>query len=155
MTDAFEICYEKFDICHCGNVDKPHYFRHPYQRVTTVCRIRCRDSSAYRLLAGDFPVQDGTRCIAGNCVALPAVHNTPTLPHMYVPQAYTYREVKFTLPLNAVCTNCHQELKDHKEGHQSHIFSVKLDIIGLNDTDVVTIVHPDDEDIKVRWEKLI
>jgi len=142
-----------YAICHCGNTVGSHYFRHPFEKTTTVTRVRTKQGEYFCVDASHFPVKQGTRCGAGNCASLPDVHGTITLKHAYVPTQYTYRDVNFTLPDDSICSvpDCATRLSEHKD-IMTHIFRTKFRFSNLHDDDRVTIIHPDDEDIKISVE---
>lgn len=142
-----------FYICHCGNTSEPHNFRHRYEKVAKVTRnIDADCNEYYSLNADNFPTKIGTRCSKSECSSDISIHGTEILGHKYEPKNYTYREVKLTLPENAQCnrSKC-KSLKEHKDV-MTHHFTTKVIIENLNETDIVTITDPKDEDIKIIWK---
>lgn len=132
-----------FYICHCGNTNFPHNFRHPFEKL---CKVINKDN-IFTLNALDFPLKKDSKCSVPNCNAIASVHDSVALPHKYIPQEYSYREIKLTLPENSYCHKCKIFILNHKK--QNHHFTTKVNIKNLNDTDKVFICHPEDEDIKI------
>lgn len=138
-----------YNICHCGNTCENHNFRHPFQEVTNVFF----QDKHYVINASDFPVKTSTKCTAGDCVALPSLHDTLTLKHKYVPVEYTYREINFTLPIDSYCVVCNMMLKNHGKV-MTHIFTVEMKILNKEEYDKLNVIHPEDEDIKITVKQL-
>jgi len=142
-----------FYICHCGNTVDNHNFRHPFQKLAQVTYDIDGDCNEFYVLnALDFPIKTGTRCSRANCSASVSIHGTDIIQHPYDPQTYPYREILFSLPEEAQCHHpeCKQ-LRDHGSV-MTHHFTTKVVIENLQESDVVKIINPEDEDIKIIWK---
>lgn len=136
-----------FYICHCGNTSDNHNFRHPYVKTAQVIL----NNETFILDANDFPVKTGTRCGKPDCTGDIGRHGTILLEHAFEPVNYTYREIKFSLPSNTRCSyeKCKQ-LKDHRDV-MTHHFTTKIIVNNKKEGDIVTVIDPDDEDIKIKY----
>ena len=142
-----------FYICHCGNTQNNHNFRHPYQNIANVKRDTYDTfKECFFINANDFPIKTNTRCAKPNCSANISLHGTEIIPHQYEPLEYKYRHINLTLPNDTMCNEkkCKQ-LKDH-ENVITHHFTTKVFIENLNENDIVMIHDPKDEDIKIIWK---
>jgi hypothetical protein len=142
-----------FYICHCGNTPSNHNFRHPYEKIAVVSRDIDEDCNEYFIInAEDFPLKTGTRCGKPDCTGDIGRHGTILLAHAFEPVSYTYREIKLSLPSDTQCNqnNCKQ-LKDHRDV-MTHHFTTKVVVQNKQDSDIVTIIDPEDEDIKIIWK---
>jgi hypothetical protein len=139
-----------FYICHCGNTIGSHNFKHQYVETAEILRDMDENCNEFFILnADDFPVKTGTRCAKADCTADIRRHGTILLEHAFEPVNYTYREIKLSLPLDTQCNkdDCKQ-LKDHKDV-MTHHFSTKVIVKNKQENDIITIINPEDEDIKI------
>lgn len=135
-----------FYICNCGNVEKHHNFRHPF--VQTIKITQNENFNCFELDANQFPTLYSTKCRKEDCKAVQSLHETPTIEHKYIPLEYTYRNIKFVLPLYTKCIKCDIELHKHNIV-MTHSFTTKIHIHNKQDSDKVFILHPEDEDKKI------
>jgi hypothetical protein len=141
-----------FYICHCGNLEKPHNFRHPYESIAKVERKCDQMNREYFVIdASVFPERLTTRCGVENCFAVPGIHGTPNLEHKYVPIEYKYREINVVLPGDSQCNKCVNMLSKHRSV-MTHNFTTKILVENKGETDRVTVMDPEDEDIKIIWQ---
>jgi hypothetical protein len=139
-----------FYICHCGNTSDNHNFRHPYVQTAEVVRdIDDECNELFLLNAEDFPLKTGIRCGKPDCTGDIGRHGTILLAHAFEPTNYTYREIKLSLPADTQCNrdNCKQ-LRDHGD-IMTHHFTTKVVVKNKGDDDIVTVINPEDEDIKI------
>ena len=140
-----------FYICHCGNTEDRHYFRHPFERVASVTREQTAEEGEwYGLNALDFPEKSKVKCAISECTAGGALHETEVVRHAYNPRSYLYRDVRLSLPKDAVCNHkkCKVVLQDHR-AVQTHRFMTRVVVANRQELDVVEVSYPEDEDIKI------
>lgn len=138
-----------FYICHCGNTEDNHYFRHPFKKCCLVVSETQDGLEKFTLNADDFPVKKAEKCSTPNCTGKISIHETILLNHKYTPVSYEYREVKFTLPKG---TRCHYQNCKTLEEHSSvmtHHFTTKVILLNKKEDDIISLVDKDDEDIKI------
>lgn len=154
-----------YEICHCGNGFLPHNFRHVYQKTTNVTRHIENDCEYFTINISDFPVKIKTKCSKDQCMAVQSVHDTVTLPHKYIPVNLTYHEANFTVPEDALCQAkstilteyekkteiCGKKLNDHGKV-MTHCFTLNLITENKGQNDIINLIHPEDEDIKIVWK---
>jgi hypothetical protein len=140
---------QSFYICHCGNTESPHNFRHAFQKTANIHRNKNQLEEFFELDAHDFPESLGTKC--EKCNALAGIHETPGLEHKYIPTEYKYRNVKMVIPTDSVCNKCSIVLSQHHTV-MTHHFVTKVYIKNKSDNDNIFILHPDDEDKKIIWQ---
>lgn len=140
-----------FYICYCGNTVDNHNFKHRYEEKVKV--LFDKSNNSFTLNADDFPVKNKTKCSKPNCNGDIYIHETIISGHKYEPVSYTYREIKLSLPKDTICIhekNC-KILKDHKD-ILTHHFKTKVIVENLQENDIVNIINPEDEDIKIIWK---
>jgi hypothetical protein len=141
-----------FYICHCGNLETPHNFRHTYKKTAKVERkIGPMGKEYFEIDACDFPEHTTSMCSIENCKAVPGIHETPNLEHKYIPLEYSYRDVILVLPEDSRCNKCPVVVSKH-QSVMTHHFTTKIFVENKKEMDRVTIVHPEDEDIKIIWQ---
>lgn len=138
-----------FYICHCGNTEDNHYFRHPFQKCCLVLSQTQDGLTTFTLNADNFPLQKGEKCSTPNCTGKISIHETILLNHKYTPTSYQYREVKFSIPEGTLC--CYPKCKTLKEhsGVMTHHFTTKVIVLNKKEDDIVSIINRDDEDQKI------
>ena len=135
-----------FYICHCGNVEKHHNFKHPFREAIKINHNEQLNS--FELDANQFQTLNSTKCRKEDCKAVQSLHETLTIAHKYIPVEYTYRNIKFVLPLYTKCIKCDIELDKHNTV-MTHSFTTKVHIHNKKESDKVFILHPEDEDKKI------
>lgn len=138
-----------FYICHCGNTQDNHYFRHAFEKCCLVVCEKHNDIENFILNADNYPVKTGEKCSIPNCTGKINIHETILLNHKYIPISYNYREIKFSIPKDAKChyKNC-KKLSEHSNV-MTHHFTTKVTILNKKDNDIVSLFDKDDEDIKI------
>lgn len=166
-----------FYICWCGNREDNHNFKHPFSSCVKVTH----EKDSFILSALDYPVKEGEKCTIPGCTAQKGVHrkkDTPRLSeilnpttiidHDFQPEKYTYREVKFSVPPDAICIYtgdtcrcdgktkpCGLPLNSHSNTCRcpmNHHFTTKIDIQHLEKDDKITIFSRENEDVKIRYK---
>ena len=148
-----------YEICRCGNPEYDHPFLH---RFTPTAKIT-RNNNTFTLDANDYPEKTREKCAIPDCVIDKELHTEEH--HTYVPLQYTYREVNICLPNDLPCKTCTIPLIDHESVETrvtqgthdtqvipSHIFLADVKVLNRRDTDKVTIMCLEDEDIKISIE---
>jgi hypothetical protein len=141
-------------ICHCGNTIDNHNFRHVYENVGKVSRELDDNGNEYYVLdSAKYREKVKQKCARPNCTGDIGIHGTLLLDHVFEPVLYKYREINFTIPLDSQCIYpvCKYSCKDHGKV-MTHHFTTSVKIEGRQENDVVKINHPEDEDIKIKWE---
>jgi len=147
-----------FHICHCGNKEDNHNFRHAFEGKIPV-RIK---NSGFILDAKDFSEKTLSKCTVPNCNASKELHDTEIITHSYKPKKIRYRHVVFCLPPDTVCQWKAQNSYEHQsndcsvtlENHDSvmtHHFTTSVLIKNRHKHDVIDILDPEDEDTKILW----
>lgn len=160
----------KFNICHCGFTEDNHYFRHDFVNNTT---IRIDTIQRFSLDALTFPLKKGEKCSYQDCKIEAKLHSPidfdPNwsqekkdkireeykciIEHIYKPEEFYYREIKFVVPETAICCykNCRVKLSQHKS-IMTHHFHTLVNIENLKNIDKVFVDDGDDEDRKIIWK---
>jgi hypothetical protein len=154
-------------ICHCGNVETNHEFKHAFTAVDTCIISKTDNITTIRMDANNFPVKTKEKCSVANCNLPQKLHNykinTPNLfikkpteytilgEHEYIPQILFYREIKLTIPDDIQCNTCKLTLKTHKNiEKENHNFRIKVEVLNIKNTDKIFITDRDDEQ-KIDW----
>lgn len=112
--------------------------------------------------------QKKIRCGIPNCSASKDLHNSFTvettccsstappsllLSHPFQPVEYKFREIRVSLPGNAVCRHkdCAYTLADHKPVI-THSFETNVVIQGRKESDIVTVISETGNCVKIKWE---
>lgn len=119
-----------------------------------------------------FPITVQPTCEVENCNVLPGFHkevskeeleNMPEEErvklskfalHAYKPSEKRFRDIKFLVPFEANCHVCGRNISCHPDkGMETHHFTTKVSFIGKKEkNDVISIIHPEDEDKKIVYE---
>ena len=152
-------------ICHCGNTENPHRFRHEFTPSMTVDKWKDDGGYFFKIDADDFKGKEiEGRCKFSQCGRVKHMHVEkteeerkrdaekteeeklrddlnglrPLLGHEFEPGDVVYsRTINFTIPLDTVCRACEQNLANHES--LTHAFTTKVLIDGRTKHDVVTI----------------
>jgi hypothetical protein len=165
-----ELKMQELKICHCGFPQDNHYFVHEFLENTNVV---IDSIQRFSLDATTYPLKKAERCSYPNCKIEAKLHSPidfdPNwtqekkdelrdkykciLEHMYKPEEYLYREIRFVVPENSTCCykNCRVLLKDHKS-IMTHHFHTLVHIDNLKEIDKVFVEDGDDEDRKIVWK---
>ncbi len=148
-------------ICHCGNGQNNHNFRHTFEKMVRVkYKYKTKNNVTYKVFqlnANDFPKLLGQEgCTVPQCGKNEAYHEDKHIKHKYQPgKKFIYKHIKFVIPPDTVCRipGCGVNIIDHEEV-LTHPFTTKVVIINKNKRDKVTIEHPDDDELPIIWEKI-
>jgi hypothetical protein len=151
---------DTFEICHCGQTDTPHFFRHPYKPVALVRRRELSNGTQFLIDVSGFPEEKGECCSVSGCTASKYLHGTKTMRdpdgkcHEYVPNYYKYRKINFMVPEDTPCNvkDCGVNIASHDKV-DTHHFKTKIIFKGKFEKDQITVTNPVDEDRKVVWQK--
>lgn len=138
-----------FHICHCGNINYPHNFRHSFEGLIEVSRVKDEFGDVYSFDSDKYPVVIKKKCSKDDCNYSKPIHGSSVLPHEYVETEVKYREIKFTVPPDTQCRICKILLKEHHKV-ETHHFKTKV-IFRKEKDDIIKIVHRDN-DRKIIWE---
>ena len=142
-------------ICWCGNTADHHNFRHAYTKTAKVIKkiksATGKDIEEYKVFAAGFPEKTDVKCGYPQCSFPANLHTTANYSHPYQPENIVYRDIKFVMPENAICNICDMELSFHES--LSHHFTTSVKIMNKSDHDKVSIIHPEDEDIRIVWKE--
>jgi len=139
--------YLELKICHCGYPQLNHPFRHNYQPFTIYKNV---EENFYNLDAHSFIEYENKVCSVSNCKYSKSIHNSPVVNHDFTEKVIKYRKINFTVPEDAVCykKDCNISLNNHKNV-LTHSFTIKLEILNKDGNDIIQVIHPKDEDIKI------
>lgn len=144
-----------FYVCKCGNPQTNHHFRHPFENSIKVRKeIEAKTGfETFTLDAEDFEELKKVVCALPECSAIKQLHETPCVEHKFVPLEKTYRKLFFTVPENAKCNKngCGVSLKNHLS-IRTHSFTTRVNVENRKENDTLTVIHPDDDDIKIILE---
>lgn len=143
-----------FYICHCGNTEDNHYFKHEYLPTCNVIRNRDNKEDIFELDANFFPTKTKIKCSNIECRYDKNIHNSDIVKHEFIPKEFNYRCINLTIPSDTRCNyfgeeRCAYTLKDHKKV-MTHHFKTKVIIHNKADSDIVCICDSDD-DIKILY----
>lgn len=165
-----------FYICHCGNTKDHHNFRHRFEKTVCVKHTILDGCDKFEMDIQKFPVRIGTKCAVPQCSLIAGLHGTRVLEHEFQPIEYSYHDAKFTVPKATKCSyiinkytveesktgcattieklgKCMLSLEKHTEMSQLHPFTTKIVFKHKTDNDKITVVDPEDDDIKIVWNK--
>lgn len=153
-------------ICQCGYTETYHPFRHPFNPVVQIER----KDNTFILDAEQFPQLESTPlCEFPQCGKSKQRHHDSSVPleertgikHDFKPgPTYMYRKIQFRLPEYTTCLYkfnkydkqeervCGLDIMSHVNEH-THSFHTNIIINNKSEKDVVEIIHPDDEDLKI------
>lgn len=137
---------EKIQVCHCGYLSDPHYFRHHFEPSATITRAQDEVGDCYIADANDWKSrkQEG-KCTFPQCSAGKPLHG-PIIKHEYSPSdVYYVRRVRFKLPLDTRCRVCKESLDEHES--LTHAFTTKVDILNKTEHDTVAVLGKEDQTI--------
>jgi ribosomal protein S27AE len=140
---AFYICLK------CGYPPINHNFRHTFVG-TKVTKIT---TDQFILDALEFPTVSKSKCSVDSCNAVIGIHNTPVLEHKYLPIYYNFRMIRLVIPLNSHCSKCGSFLNSHQD--KDHFFTAKVNVENKGVNDIITLIHPQDEDIQILCDESI
>jgi hypothetical protein len=140
----------EIEICHCGNTEDNHNFRHVFSPSTTIRVEEKKDGqTVFTVNANDFKShkKEG-KCSVPQCSGPKGIHGT-IIKHEYKPsEMWEYRNILFRIPDDTCCNECYGSLKGHKS--LTHVFTTKVVVENKTEYDIVTIKGIDDE--KIKWE---
>jgi hypothetical protein len=133
-------------ICEiCGyNIEEHDRFRHSIKNKINITRT----TKGLKYNREDFEDTNNTRCSVPQCKAGKNLHETKVITHKYSPEDYTYKNIKICLPMDLPCNKCSLTFNKHID-EQTHIFECLLEVKKV-DSDVLTLFHGEDEDVKVK-----
>jgi hypothetical protein len=140
--------YLELKICHCGYPELNHPFRHPYIPFTI---YKNNEENFYNLDAHNYIEYENKVCSVSSCKYSKSIHNSSIVNHNFIEKVVKYRKINFTVPEDAVCCNkdCNVYLLQHKN-ILTHPFTIKLEIVNKGENDIIEVVHPEDDDIKIN-----
>ena len=146
-----------FYICHCGNTNSPHNFKHSFVKTSKVLRKNKNNLEYFVFDSKLFPEFTKTKCKIENCNSLESIHDGEIIEHAYEPKEIKYKKIKLSLPQDSICNICHILLKHHfvKENlslKNNHCFKTKLKISSNTKDDEIFIIDYEDDDKKIEWK---
>lgn len=143
---------ETIILCHCGNPENSHNFRHPVTPTVLVEKYMEEQKGEFFVVnAVDFKTQKvlaGDKCMFEQCNAGKLLHG-PVIKHDYIPsKMYEKRVVKFTLPLSTLCRTCNVTLQEHQS--LTHIFHTYVVVKNKGAKDEV-VIRGKTDDQKIKW----
>jgi hypothetical protein len=144
---------ETIVLCHCGNPERSHNFRHPVTPTIFVEKYADEKGEFFVIDTSDFKPQKvlaGDKCAFPQCNSGKLLHG-PVIKHEYVPSGtYEKRVVRFTLPHETLCRTCNVTLEEHKS--LTHVFTTYVDVKNKGEHDEV-VIRGKTEDQTVTWAK--
>ena len=140
--------YLELKICNCGYPKNNHPFRHVFYPFTI---YKNTIENLYTINSENFLSYEKTVCSIPECKYSKSIHNSPVIQHEFIPKIIKYRKINITVPEDAICCkkDCLTSLQQHKN-ILTHSFCINLKILNKDENDIVKVVHPEDEDIKVN-----
>jgi hypothetical protein len=96
--------------------------------------------------ANDFQKLDKSICV--HCALERDCHGS-IVEHSYKEVKFTYRHIRFSLPLSTKCIVCQKDLAGHSTKMNDHHFTVKFNVKNKQPQDVVEVINPEDDETKI------
>lgn len=137
----------EYEVCYCGYHLENHNFRHCYDGCIDVRR----DGNKFYMDANNFPENFMEKCNVDQCTLPSNLHNVPKMDHKYSGKKISYKNIQFVLPDDTKCS-CGKNFEEHKS-ELTHLFTVMISIKNKKEVDKVTLIHPEDDDIKIKVDE--
>lgn len=142
-------------LCHCGQGQTPHKFRHNFEETIYVYE----ENGKWFLDVSKVPDKKGKKCKVTECKAVKEQH--VFMNHPFDPIEYSYKDIKIKLPENTICKGhewseekekipCNVLISEH-HNVQTHPFQIWIEIKNRMPDDKLKIVYNEyDEKVKIK-----